>query len=152
MDFPCLKECLSIPIPTGRTRWIIESEAQALMATPIRGYARYLATTTGKHGCRQETSQLGRYDSREQRVLGQYGEGFSHITENPMPYTYLMEGNSEDGTTTSGSTQTTTASRTWNSDTLPRGTVLRRDRVTGRTRMVVTGEFIPEEEILEFPR
>ena len=57
-----------------------------------------------------------------------------------------MEENSENGTTTSGSTQTTTASRTWNSDTLPQGTVLRRDRLTGRTRMVVTGEFIPEEE------
>ena len=93
---------------------------------------------------RQWTSQLGRYDPREQRVLGQYGEGFSHITGNPM--SYPMEGNREDGTTTSGSTQTTIASRTWNSDTLPRGTVLRRDRVTGRTRMVVTGEFIPEDE------
>ena len=32
------------------------------------------------------------------------------------------------------------------SDTLPRGTVLRRDRLTGRTRMVVTGEYIPEDE------
>ena len=95
---------------------------------------------------RQETSQLGRYDPREQRVLGQYGEGFSHITENPMPYTYPMERNREHGTTTSGSTQTTIPSRTWNSDTPPRGTVLRRDRVTGRTRMVVTGEFIPEDE------
>ena len=52
----------------------------------------------------------------------------------------------EDGTTTSGSTQTTIASRTWNSDTLPKGTVLRRNRLTGRTRMMVTGEFIPEEE------
>ena len=71
---------------------------------------------------RQEISQLGRYDPREQRVLGQYGEGFSHITGNPMPYTYPMEGNREDGTTTSESTQTTIPSRTWNSDTLPRGT------------------------------
>ena len=95
---------------------------------------------------RQETSQLGRYDPREQRVLGQYGEGSSHITGNPMPYTYPMEGNREDGTTTSGSTQTTIPSRTWNSDTLPRGTVLRRDSVTGRTRLVITGEFIPEDE------
>ena len=31
-------------------QWIIESEAQTLMATPIRGYARYLATATGKRG------------------------------------------------------------------------------------------------------
>ena len=63
-----------------------------------------------------------------------------------MSYTYPMEGNREDGTTTSESTQTTIPSRTWNSDTLPSGTVLRRDRVTGRTRMVITGEFIPEGE------
>ena len=69
--------------------------------------------------CRQEISQRGRYDSREQRVRGQYGDGSFHITEIPAPSTYLMEGNSEDGTTTSGSTQTTIASRTWNSDTLP---------------------------------
>ena len=95
---------------------------------------------------RQWTSQLGRYDPREQRVLGQYRGGFSHITGTPIPNPDLMEENSEDGTTTSGSTQTTIASRTWNSDTLPPGTVLRRDRLTGRTRMVVTGEFIPEEE------
>ena len=95
---------------------------------------------------RQWTSQLGRYNPREQRVLGHYGEGFSHILGNPVSNPHPMEGNTEDGTTTSGSTQTTIASRTWNSDTLPRGTVLRRDRVTGRTRMVVTGEFIPEEE------
>ena len=95
---------------------------------------------------RQWTGQLGRYDPREQRALGQYGEGFSQSTGNPTSYTYPMEGNREDGTTTSGSTQTTIASRTWNSDTLLRGTVLRRDRVTGRTRMVVTGEFIPEDD------
>ena len=69
--------------------------------------------------CRQETSQLGRYDPREQRVLRQYGEGSSHITGNPMPYTYPMEGNREDGTTTFESTQTTIPSRTWNSDALP---------------------------------
>ena len=68
---------------------------------------------------RQWTSQLGRYDPREQRVLGQYGEGFSHITGTPISNPDIMEENSEDGTTTSGSTQTTTASRTWNSDTLP---------------------------------
>ena len=78
---------------------------------------------------RQWTSQLGRYDPREQRVLGQYGEGFSHITGNPVSYPYQMEEIREDGTTTSGSTQTTIASRTWNS-TLPRGTVLRRDRAS----------------------
>ena len=87
------------------------------------------------------TSQLGRYDPREQLVHGHHREGFSHITETP-----LMEGNPEDATTTSGSIQTTTASRSWNSDTLPRGTVLIRDRLTGRTRMVVTGEYIPEDE------
>ena len=52
----------------------------------------------------------------------------------------------EDGTTASGSTQTTIASRTWNSDTLPRGTVSRRHRVTGRTHGGVTGEFRPEEQ------
>ena len=95
---------------------------------------------------RQWTSQLGRYDPREQRTLGQSGEGFSRMTGNPMPHAYLMEGNSEDGTTISESTQTTIPSRTWNSDTLPRGTVLRRDRVTGRTRMVIAGEFIPEDD------
>ena len=74
-----------------------------------------------------------------------YREWTSLVSRNALAFPYPLEGNSEDGTTTSGSTQTTTASRTWNSDTLPRGTVLRRDRVTGRTRMVVTGEFIPEE-------
>ena len=67
-------------------------------------------------------------------------------TGTPISNPYPMEGNQEDGTTTSGSTQTTIPSRTWNSNTIPRGTVLRRDRVTGRTRMVVTGEFIPEDE------
>ena len=95
---------------------------------------------------RQWTSQLGRYDPREQRVHGPQGEGFSHITGNPISFPYPMEGNTEDGTTTSESTQTTIASRTWNSDTLPRGTVLRRNRLTGRTRMRVTGEFISEDE------
>ena len=95
---------------------------------------------------RQWTSQLGRYNPREQRVLGQDGEGNSHTTGNPISFPYPREGNTEDGTTTSESTQTTIASRTWNSDTLPRGTVVRRDRLTGRTRMVVTGEFIPEGE------
>ena len=95
---------------------------------------------------RQWTSQLGRYDPREQRVLGQEGGEISHMTGNPIPLLHPMEETTEDGTTTSGSTQTTLASRTWNSNTLPRGTVLRRDRMTGRTRMVVTGEFIPEDE------
>ena len=68
---------------------------------------------------RSRTNQLGRHDPREQRVFGQDGGISIH---------------------------TTIASRTWNSDTLPRRTVLRRDRATGRTRMVVTGEFIPEEQ------
>ena len=94
---------------------------------------------------RSRTTQLGRPNPPEQRVLGQDG-GISHITGNPIPFPHPVEGNTEDGTTTSGSTQTTIPSRNWNSDTLPRGTVLSRDRVTGRTRMVVTGEFIPEEE------
>ena len=100
----------------------------------------------GSDPCGPWTSQLGRYDPREQRVLGQDGEGISHIKGNPNSSPHLVEGNMEDGTTTSGSIQTTIASRTWNSDTLPRGTALRRDRATGRTRMVVTGEFIPEDE------
>ena len=33
-----------------RTQRIIKSEAQTLMATSIRGYARYLARTTGSRG------------------------------------------------------------------------------------------------------
>ena len=92
------------------------------------------------------TSQLGRHNPREQRILSQDEEGTSHILGSPITTPRLVEGNTEDGTTTSGSIQTTIASRAWNSDTLPRGTVLRRDRATGRTRMVVTGEFIPEDE------
>ena len=100
----------------------------------------------GNDPCRPWTSQLGRYDPREQRVLGQDGEGISCIMGDPNSIPHLVERNTEDGTTASGSIQTTIASRTWNSDTLPRGTVLRRDRVTGRTRMVVTGEYIPEDE------
>ena len=95
---------------------------------------------------RQWTSQLGRYDPREQRVLGQGGGEISRIMGNPISSPHPVEGTMEDGTTASGSTQTTIVSRIWNSDTLPRGTVLRRDRETGRTRMVVTGEFIPEDE------
>ena len=47
---------------------------------------------------RQWTSQLGRYDPREQRVLGQYGEGFSHITGTPISNPDIMEENSEDRT------------------------------------------------------
>ena len=61
---------------------------------------------------RQWTSQLGRYDPREQRVLGHHGDGFSHMTGSPVSYPYPMEGTTEDGTTASGSIQTTIASRT----------------------------------------
>ena len=103
-----------------------ESEAQTLMATPIRGYAGGSAAST-------VTPAQGFYGDPSRT-------GYTH------PFLRMMEGNSEDGTTTSESIQTTPASRTWNSSTLPRGTVLRRDRLTGRTRMVVTGEFIPENE------
>ena len=35
---------------------------------------------------RQWTSQLGRYDPREQRVLGHHGDGLSHITGSPVYY------------------------------------------------------------------
>ena len=34
---------------------------------------------------RQWTSQFGRYDPREQRVLGEYGEGISYLREIPYP-------------------------------------------------------------------
>ena len=132
------------PIPTGRIQWIIESETQTLTA-PIRGCARQLATRTENAGSdpvissprRQWTSQLGRYDPRDQRVL-RSRRVFPYYGESRL----LSDEIREDGRTTSGSTQTTIASRTWNSDTLPREMVLRRDRVTGRTRMVVTGECL----------
>ena len=83
---------------------------------------------------------------RPEETGGIFPDGVTSPTRNSIPFPHRMEGTLEDGTTTSGSTQTTIASRTRNSDTLPRGTVLRRDRRTGRTRRMVTGEFIPEEE------
>ena len=73
-------------------------------------------------------------------------EGITHASWNPISFPYQMEGTLEDGMTTSGSTQTTIASRLWNSNTLPRGMVLQRDRLTGRTRILATGEFTPERE------
>ena len=99
-----------------------ESEAQTLMATPIRGYADGSAASTVTPG------------------QGFYGD--PSRTAHTIPALRTME----DGTTTSELIQTTPASRTWNSSALPMGTVLRRDRLTGRTRMMVTGEFIPEDE------
>ena len=76
----------------------------------------------------------------------------------------VLEGTVEDGATASGSIQNTpgegtiqvehasvashtiVTSRYWNSNPLPRGTVLQRNLQTGRTRLVLTGEFIPDEE------
>ena len=106
-----------------------ESEAQTLIATPIHGYVE---------------SGGGSASSTDILVPGFHDRPHMDCDTNPL--LRKMEGTLEDGPTTSGSTQTTIASRTWNSDTLPRGTVLRRDRRTGRTRIRVTGEPTPEEE------
>ena len=73
-------------------------------------------------------------------------EWVSLISRKAISFPYPMEGTLEDGTTTSESIQTTTASSIWNSNTPPRGTVLQRDRLRGRTHWVVSGEFIPEVE------
>ena len=56
-----------------------------------------------------------------QETSGFFPEGIPQESRNPISFPYPMEGTLEDGTTTSGSTQTTIASRTWNSNTLPTG-------------------------------
>ena len=156
-----------------------ESEAQTLMATPIRGYAEGSAASTvtpmqGFYGDLSRTAYTipalwtmegnledGTTTSELIQTTPPFQDWKSVINmrrralqrnrprdlgSNSISFPLQVEGTSEDGTTTSESIQTTPASRTWNSSTLPRGTVLRRDRLTGRTRMMVTGEFIPENE------
>ena len=171
------RNALAFPYPMER-----ESEAQTLIATPIRGYARGSAsstdlsvlasndrpfrarntnpllrtmegtledgTTTSEsiqttpasrnwNSANLRRSGIPRSYPGEQvtpeRAGGPFPEGVTPSTRDSISFPYRMEGTLEDGTTTSGSTQTTIASRTRNSDTLPRGTVLRRDRRTGRT-------------------
>ena len=52
----------------------------------------------------------------------------------------------EDGARKSESTQTTPASEAWNPRSLPAGTVIQRDRQRGRSRFVLSGEYIPYEK------
>ena len=94
------RNALAFPYPMGEPEER-ESEAQTLMATPIRGYAGGSAASTVIP------------------VQGLYGDPSRAAHTNPV--LQMMEGNSEDGTTTSESIQTTPASRTWNSSTLPQG-------------------------------
>ena len=81
--------------------------------------------------------------SSDTGIQARYRARNPFVPGDAIPFPYQREGTLEDRTTTSESTQTTTASRTWNSYALPRGTELIRDRQTGRTRMVAIGEFIP---------
>ena len=89
---------------------------------------------------RQQMDQMDDWE----RAL--HRERVSLISRNAISFPYPMEGTLEGGATTSESIQTTPAFQAWNSNTLPRGTVLQRDRLRGRTRMVISGEFIPEVE------
>ena len=80
-----------IPVSTERIR--IEGEAQTLIATPIRGTQDVSPQARAHSGRdsvtssprRQWTSQLGRYDPREQRVLGFDGGGIPQLWGIPYP-------------------------------------------------------------------
>ena len=93
-----------------------------------------------RENAQQQVEQLNDWE----RAL--HREWVSLLSRNAISFPYPMEGTLEDGTPTSGSIQTAPAFQAWNSNTLSRGTVLQRDRLRGRTRMVITGEVIPEVE------
>ena len=82
---------------------------------------------------REYTQQQVEQMDEWERTL--HREWVSLVSRNALAFPSPMEGTVEDGTTTSGSIQTTPAFQAWNSNTLPRGTALLRDRsrTTGDT-------------------
>ena len=121
---PLSHECLSISLPMGepigspKVKRRRSSQRRSVATREISPEARACPGRDLSSPRRQSTNQLGRYDPREQRVLGQ-DDGISYKTGNSISFPHPMEGTMEDRTTPSGSIQTTIASRTWNSDTLP---------------------------------
>ena len=74
-------------------------------------------------------------------------EWSSLVSRNLLIPRSQVEGNLEGDTRTSKSIQTTPAFEVWNAETLPRGTVVQRDRQRGRVRLVISGEFIPDHGV-----
>ena len=87
---------------------------------------------------RQQVEQMDDWE----RAL--HREWVSLISRNAISFPYPMEGNLEDGATTSESIQTTPAFQDWNPNANPRGSVLTRNRSRKQTRSAMTGGLFPE--------